>query len=127
SIQGWSVCITFNIYELGTSFSILIILGEAPENPEDWCIEAANRMAGSCANCQNQVNLIDEGFVHLNEGIAELSGLGSFKPYIIHPSLQKKLHWCVQKTGGSPAELESLEVTVVATPLSLPPGSHFPI
>ncbi|KIJ28493.1 hypothetical protein M422DRAFT_270184 [Sphaerobolus stellatus SS14] len=61
-----------------------------------------------CELSKPRLNLIDEGFVYVNEDIAEM-----------------ELHWRVQKTGGSPVELGSLEVTVVATPLSLPPGSHF--
>ncbi|KIJ36214.1 hypothetical protein M422DRAFT_179829, partial [Sphaerobolus stellatus SS14] len=81
-------------------------LGEVPEKTEDWriapnCVGAhqafVNRMADSCANCQNQLNLIDKGFLHLIEGIVELSGRGSFEPDIIHPYLEKELHRCVQK------------------------------
>ncbi|KIJ46617.1 hypothetical protein M422DRAFT_249772 [Sphaerobolus stellatus SS14] len=136
NIWDWSARIEFKKYELGSSFTVLIFLGQVPENPEDWriapnCVGAhhafVNRLPDQCANCQNQLNIITEGFVHLNEGIAEFSGLGSFEPDVIHPYLEKEMHWRVQKTDGSPAQLESLEVTVIATPLSLPPGSAFPV
>ncbi|KIJ41405.1 hypothetical protein M422DRAFT_48640 [Sphaerobolus stellatus SS14] len=136
NIWDWSARIEFKKYELGSSFTVLIFLGQVPENPEDWriapnCVGAhhafVNRVPDQCANCQNQLNIVTEGFVHLNEGIAEFSGLESFEPAVIHPYLEKEMHWRVQKTDGSPAQLESLEVTVIATPLSLPPGSAFPV
>ena len=31
------------------------------------------------------------------------------------------------QSNGTPAELESLEVAVIATPLSYPPGAMFPV
>jgi len=102
----WSAKIHFKKYELGSSFSVLIFLGQVPEDPEEWVTSPnyvgahyafVNRSAARCANCTNQIDIIDEGFVHLNPAIAEHSGLGSFEPEVVHPYLEKELHWRVQK------------------------------
>ncbi|KAF8990391.1 tyrosinase [Cyathus striatus] len=132
----WAARIHFNKYELGGSFSVLLFLGEVPEDPESWLVASnlvgahhafVNSAAGRCANCRTQADLVIEGFVHLNNGIAQHSGLGSLEPDVIHPYLKKELHWRVQKVDGTPVELTSLEVTVISTPLTLPPGSAFPV
>lgn len=132
----WTARIRFKKYELGSSFSVLLFLGTVPENPEEWHTAETfvgahhafvNKAAEHCANCRNQAEVINEGFVHLNGAIAQHSGLNSFNPNVVKPYLTRELHWRVQKSDGTPAELESLEVTVVATPLSLPAGSDFPV
>ncbi|KAF8988417.1 hypothetical protein BDQ17DRAFT_1374127, partial [Cyathus striatus] len=94
SLWDWAARIHFKKYELGGSFAVLLFLGEVPEDPESWLV--APNLAG---------------FVHLNNGIAQHSGLGSLEPDVVHPYLKKELHWRVQKVDGTPAELTSLEVT----------------
>lgn len=37
-----------------------------------------------------------------------------------------RAHYCLQ-TSGEVAELQSLEVAVIATPLTYPPGAVFPV
>ncbi|KAF8148054.1 tyrosinase [Crassisporium funariophilum] len=135
-LWDWTARIEFQKYELGCSFSVLLFLGQVPEDPEDWLVSPnfigahhafVNSTAGQCANCRNQGNLVGEGFVHLDNGISLHSGLTSLDPSVVEPYLTEALHWRVQKADGSPAELESLEVAVFATPLSYPPGSMFPV
>ncbi|KAF8874304.1 tyrosinase [Mucidula mucida] len=132
----WTARIEFKKYELGCSFSVLLFLGAVPEDPEDWlCSENlagahhafVNSSAGRCANCRGQGDLLAEGFVHLDNAIAQHSGLGSLEPGVVEPYLTQALQWRVQKVDGTPADLESLEVSVVCTPLSYPPGSMFPV
>ena len=109
-----------------------------------------NSTPSKCANCSNQRNIVVEGFVHLNYAIAQRSELGSLEPNVVEPYLTDNLYWRVQKvfiiisfiyvcecthspfllflqSNGEVAELESLEVAVIATPLSFPPGSIFPV
>jgi tyrosinase len=86
-----------------------------------------NSAAGHCANCRNNAELVEEGFIHLDEGIIKHSGLTHLDPNVIEPYLTRNLHWRVQKVDGSVAELESLEVDVIATRLTYPPGSMFPV
>jgi len=132
----WTARIEFKKYELGSSFSVLIFLGSVPEDPEQWLVSAnfvgalhafVNSKAGHCANCRNQGQLVQEGFVHLNQAIVQHSGLNSLDPDVVEPYLTKELHWRVQKVDGEPADLRSLEVSVIATPLSYPPGAMFPV
>ena len=153
-IWDWTARVEFKKYEFGTSFSVLIFLGRVPENPREWRSSPTyvgghhafvNSAAGSCANCSNQRHLVVEGFVHLNHAISQLSGLGSLEPNVVGPYLTKNLQWRVLKVFSSflfmfanacsllsqakegAAELQSLEVVVVATPLSYPPGAIFPV
>ncbi|KAF8061616.1 tyrosinase [Lyophyllum atratum] len=132
----WTARVEFSKYELGCSFSVLLFLGEVPEDPEEWLISPnfvgahhafVNSASGECDNCRNQANIVVEGFVHLNSAIAEHSGLSSFDPAVIVPYLTQNLSWRIQKVDGTPAELESLEVTVIGTPLSYSPGELFPV
>ncbi len=113
----------------------------------------ANSAASQCDNCRQQADVVVEGFVHLNSAIAERSGLSSFDPTVVVPYLKDNLQWRIQavrvfplcltadlaisntlstllqadRTGVEPSRLPSLEVTVVATPLTHAPGSLFPI
>jgi len=132
----WTVRVEFNKYELGMSFSVPIFLGTVPEDPEEWLVSPnfvgahhayVNSIAVLRANRQDQGNVVEEGFVHLNKAITQHSGLASLEPAVIEPYLTQQLNWRVQKADGSVAELQSLEVSVVATPLSYPPGSQFPV
>jgi tyrosinase len=156
-VWEWTARVEFKKYELGTSFSVLIFLGQVPENPRELRTSPSylgghhafvNSAANSCANCRNQRDLVIEGFVHLNHGIAKQSGLGSLEPNVIVPYLTENLQWVVQKvpclsllylqictyhclsvnqTNGEVVGLDSLEVAVFATPLSYPPNAIFPV
>ncbi|KAF9005143.1 tyrosinase [Cyathus striatus] len=135
SLWEWTARIEFKKYELGCSFGVLLFLGKVPENPDEWLtapnyvgahFSFVNSEAGQCANCLDQIDVKNEGFVHLNSAIAEHSGLGSFEPEVVEPYL-KELKWRVQKLDGEPAELLSLEVGVIGTPLTLPPGAIIPV
>jgi len=132
----WTARVEFKKHELGGSFCVLIFLGEVPQDPKQWHVSPnyvgavhafVNSVATQCANCRNQTNFVQEGFVHLDKGIAQHSGLGSLDPDVIEPYLAKALKWRVQKSNGDVAQLQSLEVTVLSTPLSYPPGAMFPV
>ena len=102
----WTARIEFKKYELGSSFSVLIFLGQVPDNPREWRVSPnfvgghhafVNSVAASCSNCSNQQDIVVEGFVHLNHAIAQHSGLGSFEPDVIEPYLTEALQWRVLK------------------------------
>ena len=105
-VWDWTARIEFKKYELGSSFSVLLFLGPVPPNPEEWHVSPnyvggqhafVNSAAGHCANCRNQADLVQEGFVHLNNAIAQHSGLGSLEPDVVEPYLMDALKWRVQK------------------------------
>ncbi|KAI0754754.1 photo-regulated tyrosinase [Daedaleopsis nitida] len=135
----WTARVHVKKYAVGSSFRVLLFLGEVPEDPADWRTSPnyvgahqafVNSTPQRCANCRRQADLVIEGFVHLNEAIATHSGLNTFDPDAVKPYLQGNLHWRVQKVNGSEVPLEdvpSLEVTIIATKLTLPPGSTFPV
>ena len=109
-IWEWTARVEFKKYELGASFSVLIFLGQVPENPREWLVSPnyvgghhafVNSAAGSCANCSNQQDLVVEGFVHLNYAIAQDSGLGSLEPNVVEPYLTHNLQWRVQNVFSS--------------------------
>ncbi|KAF9044148.1 tyrosinase [Panaeolus papilionaceus] len=135
-LWDWTARVEFKKYELGTSFSVLLFLGSVPEDTDEWLVSDnfvgghhafVNSAAGHCANCRNSSNIVEEGFVHLDKALVDLSGLHSLNPDEVVPYLTENLQWRVLKTDGEIAELESLEVCVTGTPLSYPPGAMFPV
>ncbi|KAI0297678.1 photo-regulated tyrosinase [Russula brevipes] len=137
-VHDWTARIHFKKYELGGSFSVLIFVGEVPENPSQWrtCpsfvgVHAAfvNSAASQCSNCRSQADIVIEGFVHLNSTLVGRSGLPSLEPNVVTPYLKNNLHWRIQaadRTAVPVAKLPSLEVTIVQTPLTHTPGAVFP-
>jgi tyrosinase len=140
AIYDWTARIHFKKFELGHGFTVLLFLGDVPEDPSKWRtspsfvgahVAFVNTAADQCANCREQADLqaVAEGFVHLNKAIAKLSGVSSFEPRYITPYLKDNLHWRVQATDRTAVSLDklpSLEVTVAAILLTQTPGSHFP-
>ncbi|KAI0270057.1 tyrosinase [Gloeopeniophorella convolvens] len=138
SIQDWTVRIRFKKYELGTSFAVLIFLGEVPTDAAQWRTSPnfvgshhafVNGAADQCANCRNQADVESEGFVHIDAAIARLSNLRSFEPGVISPYLKKNLYWRIQAADRTSVEVDrlpSLEVTVSSTQLTQEPNANFP-
>ena len=105
-MYDWTARVEFKKYELRSSFSVLIFIGEVPENPREWRSSPSyvgghhafvNSAASRCSNCTNQQDVIVEGFVHLSRAIAQHSGLPSLDPEVVVPYLTHNLHWRVQK------------------------------
>lgn len=102
----WSVRVRERKFELGRSFTVLIFLGSVPENPGEWNTSKhlvgknhvfANSASGSCQNCRQQNDIIHEGFVHLNRGLARLAPqiASPYKPEVVIPYLKENLQWRV--------------------------------
>ncbi|KAF5391307.1 hypothetical protein D9757_001938 [Collybiopsis confluens] len=137
-IREWSARVHIKKYEVGGSFKVLFFLGNVPNEPREWITSPhfvgafhgfVNSTPGRCANCRRGQDVVLEGFVHLNEGIAKLSHLNSLDPHVMESYLKENLHWRVQKTSGEVvdiASVPSLQITVVSQLLTLPPGGVFP-
>ncbi|KAI0712435.1 hypothetical protein C8Q76DRAFT_485863 [Earliella scabrosa] len=127
----WSVRIRVKPHDVGSSFSVPILLGKVPDDPHEW--RTCSAYVGShsvFANSRTRPEVVTEGTVLLQEAIAERSGLDGFEPDIVKPWLKENLHWGVLKPGGTEVPVEdvpSLEVTVVAVPLTFPPDAAFPV
>ncbi|KIJ93713.1 hypothetical protein K443DRAFT_111646 [Laccaria amethystina LaAM-08-1] len=135
--RDWTARVEFKKFEIGHSFSILLFLGSVPEKPEEYYTSPhfigahhafVNSSPSHCQNCQNQKELVEEGFVHLSRGILKYGKLESLDAAVVEPYLTKDLHWrAVKADGYTPAEIPSLEVSIYSTPLSYTRGSSFPI
>lgn len=135
--RDWTARVEFKKFEIGHSFSVLLFLGSIPEKPEDYLTSTnfigahhafVNSSPSHCENCQNQAELVEEGFVHLSRGILHFGQLDSLDAEVVEPYLAKELHWrAVKADAVTPVEIPSLEVSVYSTPLTYPRGSAFPI
>jgi tyrosinase len=105
-LYDWTARIECKKFELSSSYSVLIFLGDVPADVKDWQVSPnyvgshyafVNSAAEECANCRDQADLIVEGFVHLNQAIVKHSGLHSLEPDSVVPYLSKNLHWRVLK------------------------------
>ncbi|KAF5359836.1 hypothetical protein D9756_003579 [Leucocoprinus leucothites] len=125
----WSVHVTFKKFELDDSFALLFyyaVDGGSFEQRESY-VGSVNTFRGTtpetCANCKDNENLVQEGFVHLNHYVAR--DVGSFEPDAVHQYLkEKKLSYQLFTDEGKP--LTSLKVRVEGRPLVLPPGETRP-
>lgn len=100
----WTTRIRCNDSEVGGSFSILIFIGEVPEDPKEW--RKSSTFVGSedifgSEQSEANANLDVEGFVHLNHALAKHSASRSLDPKDVVPFLEHKLQWRVQKVGIS--------------------------
>ena len=105
-IHDWSIRIRVKEHELDSSFSVLFFLGEVPTSERRSSPlyvgsyhTFINSAVESCENCRNraEAGTVIEGYVHLNDKIAEISGLNSFEPREVSPYLQDRLSWYVEK------------------------------
>ena len=97
-VYEWTARIECGKYELGTSYSVIVFLGQVPDNPRDW--EISPNYVGSHRAPVDGVprggkDVIIQGFVHLERAIARRSGLHSLDPDVVVPYLTKNLAWRV--------------------------------
>nr|BAE48754.1 polyphenoloxidase [Agaricus blazei] len=116
--SDWSAQIKFNRHEAGQSFSVCLFLGDVPEDPSQWLV-SPNLVGTRHAFVHPTKNdhVAEEiGFIPINPWIAEHTGLLSFAVGLVKPLLIKSLQWRVLLADGTPADLESLEVTILEIP-----------
>jgi len=140
TITEWTVRIRCKKFELGGSFSVLLFFFEVPDvpdNPNKWsldprCVGSFNAYVDEEPEDGDGQGLTDatiSGFVHINDSILKQSPQQSLDPDNVVPFLKEHLYWRVLKEDGSVPELSSLpslEVMVLATPLTQPVGAPFP-
>ncbi|KIL63082.1 hypothetical protein M378DRAFT_733369 [Amanita muscaria Koide BX008] len=134
---NWAVRIRARKFELGRSFSIMIFLGGVPTDPTDWSTSDslagvhhvfANSSAGRCPNCRKKQNTINEGFVHLNRHLLQMESVlpAGLDPSHLQGWLMRRIKWRVTDETRRPVELESLEVALMAIPLTRHPDTKLP-
>ncbi|KAK2459729.1 hypothetical protein APHAL10511_008263 [Amanita phalloides] len=127
----WSVRIRVKKFEVGGSFSVLVFLGAVPE-PSDLLTSGnlvginsvfANVAVENCENCQNNIDMIHEGFIHLNSSLAQ-HALGDIittsDPEDARNRLTAKLNYYVISAEGHSVQLRYFETTVIRTEVSDP-------
>ena len=101
----WTVRVEVDKFALrGRTFSVLIFLGDVPSNATQW--RSAASFVGSVTAFATPLAYtgrpgLIEGFVHLNNFIAEHSGLHSFDPDEVRPYLKKNLAFRIQTVSRS--------------------------
>ncbi|KAJ3565570.1 hypothetical protein NP233_g7549 [Leucocoprinus birnbaumii] len=125
----WSIHVTFKKFELNDSFALLFYFaanGGTFEQKESF-VGSINTFRGTtaetCVNCRENQDLVQEGFIHLNDLIARDGG--SFEPDSVRQYLQEKqLSYQIYTDEQKP--LTSLRVRVEGRPLTLPPSESHP-
>lgn len=100
--HDWAARIRFKKSEMHSSFSVLIFVGQVPDDPAKWRSSSSyvgshyglvNSEAEKCENCRDTDGNETEGYVHLNHWMATFSGLKSFEPEVVKPYLAKYMNW----------------------------------
>jgi tyrosinase len=135
-IADWTARVRCKKYEVGSSFSVYLFIGQVPEDPKHWrtCPSLVgahkafvNSVAERCENCKNQADVYTEGFVHLDYALVKQPVIKSLDVETVEPYLKQNLHWRVQKANGQVvSDLKSLEVDVISTHLQYKQGDIFP-
>jgi len=73
SFWDWTAHIECEKYELSQSYTIIIFLGEVPEDPMDWliCPQFVGTHHAMVDGSRNRGPILEEGFIHLSTAIAE--------------------------------------------------------
>ncbi|KIY70745.1 Di-copper centre-containing protein [Cylindrobasidium torrendii FP15055 ss-10] len=127
----WHARVVFNAQDYGSSFEVLLFLGDVPEESTQWYgsdsyVGARYAWANSFMT-QPELDVETVGYIPLTEAIIA-SGLGSLEPASVTPYLDQALAWRVQTPAGhgiNASDVPSLEVTVAGTQLTMPtiPGA----
>lgn len=108
TIPDWSARVRCKQQEISNSFSVLLFLGNPPEDPASWCTSPqyigpcdffVNSASSHCENCTNNAEIESEGFVDLNDAILRHSGLNSLEESVVAPYLKDNLKWRVKKVS----------------------------
>ena len=101
----WFIRVRVKKFQLKQSFSILFFLGQVPDDVAQWRSspnlvgnhsEFVNSDAKSCANCQENINGITEGFIDLDTSL-ERKGYGHKSEKEIEKFIHDEIHWRIQK------------------------------
>jgi tyrosinase len=115
-LNDWTARISFNKYELGGRFFVLIFLGEVPEDHSQWHtsrslvgLHYVYFAASQCDNSRDQADVVIGSSVHLNGAIAKRSSLSSYDPSVVVPYLKDNLNWRIQTVRDFPLCLIALD------------------
>lgn len=119
SITEWTVRIRCKKFELGGNFSVLFFLKDSddpntpgvpdiPTDRDELFFEPnfvgsfdtfVNSHPEDCTNCQEHIDDIISGFVHINKVIMQKRDSNELDPDTVVPFLKERLNWIVLKVG----------------------------
>lgn len=109
--RDWTVRVRSHLQQFGTSYSILIFVGEPPEHEHDWRTSPnyvgafcpfVNTVPGRCSNCQERADAIVEGYVPLTRQFCRRKEeVRSLHPTVVEPYLKEHIHWRIQKVSSA--------------------------
>jgi tyrosinase len=110
TITEWSVRLISKKNALGESYTILLFLGEVPENVEDW--RMSPNLVGTHYVMTHSRPVPDphdgfevEGIIPLNLALED--HLPSLTSALVVPYVHKNIHWRIQKASAVPLTLLS--------------------
>jgi len=133
---NWTARLRFDQFEVDRSFTIFVFFckeSEIPDDPKEWytCPNLAgcndvfvNSKPKHCANCQDNTDLATEDYVQLDDALLE--SVQTVEKDVVIPFLKENLHWRVAKIDGTVVNLTSLEIVVIAAPVSRGEDDIFP-
>jgi len=128
-MYDWAIHVSFKKFELDESFSLIFYFADdnGDYNKKDSYVGSIDAFRGStpetCENCNDNQDLVQEGFVHLNRVLART--IQSFDPdQVVKFLKEKKLSYKLFTDESKP--LTTLKLSVEGRPLHLPPGSNRP-
>lgn len=108
ALYEWTARIECQKFELGCSYSVIIFLGQVPDNPKEWktspnFVGAHNAFVNNAIgdSSYHERDAVTEGFVHLDRAILRHSGLRTLDPDVVVPYLTKNLNWRVLKVKNT--------------------------
>ncbi|KIY62440.1 Di-copper centre-containing protein [Cylindrobasidium torrendii FP15055 ss-10] len=125
SVWEWQARVSFNSQEYGTSFEVLIFLGEGTENSTEGYdsssyVGARYAWANSFMADEPALAVETSGYIPLNDAIIEHGNISSLDPQSVTPYLDRALSWRAQTPLGEfiPREqVRSLNVSISGTPV----------
>lgn len=118
----WFVRIRVKKFQLNKTFKILVFLGPVPDDPTKWISSPnlvgshsvfVNSAPKSCANCTDNLNVINEGFIDLNAALKQ-RGYENKSDAEIEGFIRDQIHWRIRKVDGTVVPANELEVIEVA-------------
>lgn len=103
----WFARIRVKAAKVGSSFTVLLFVGEPPAEEHDWRsaenligvhAEFVNSRPGQCSNCQENAEVVTEGFIRLTRTLRK-RGLYRRPEAEIEEFLSHGLEWRIQKVG----------------------------
>lgn len=100
----WSVRVRTSKFALGGSYSVLVFLGDVPEDPSAWfkstSYAGAHYVFSSGGGSGEGSDTLTQGFVSLDTSLAARSDLDPNNPKVVVPYLVNNVHWRVQKVSS---------------------------